>query len=77
MSSSPRSPPTATATATQLPWTTDDDEKFSSGWDDNYNADKDLGSLDDEENKKQDDPIILNSDGEDILYFAICYFYCI
>mmetsp|Transcript_8262 Transcript_8262/g.9613 ORF Transcript_8262/g.9613 Transcript_8262/m.9613 type:complete len:382 (+) Transcript_8262:23-1168(+) len=65
MFSSPRSPPTATAT-TQLPWTVDDDEKFSSGWNDSYDVDKDLGSLDDEENKKQDDPLIfLNSDGED------------
>jgi hypothetical protein len=65
MPSSPQSSPKAATTATQLPWTPDDD----AGWDDSYDVDEDilLGSLDGkEEDKNEDDPpIVLNSDDDD------------
>ena len=68
MPSSPQSSPkAATTTATQLPWTSEDD----AGWpDDSYDVDDEdilLGSLDEkEEDKNEDDPpIVLNSDDDD------------
>jgi hypothetical protein len=66
MSSSPKNSPKEATTATQLPWTPDDD----AGWDDSYDVDDEdlgLGSLDEkEEDKNEDDPlIILNSDDDD------------
>lgn len=65
MPSSPQSSPKAATTATQLPWTPDDD----AGWpDDSYDVDDEdiLRSLDEkEEDKNGDDPpIVLNSDDD-------------